>query len=443
MKIFRDPIHNVINLDTGNKSVNDLIIGLIDSREFQRLHFIKQLGFTYFAYPSATHTRFEHSLGVAFLAKRFLDRVISLEEESLKFCAVSDAGMMTEFFHKIKASREVTIVAALLHDIGHGPLSHTTEGLTSRSHEEWGRDVILGNTEVNRLLMDFDEAYPAAVCDILSGEWQAFPSSGLISGRLDVDRMDYLLRDSHMTGSRYGEFDIEWMLNVLTIGVVDYGGERRVEIGLDLGKGLSIAENFVMARIYMFKNVYLHKSSLIAHSMLRLLFNRIRDLSGSSPHKLIRNIFPGLGEGAVNVFSSYVGGGAVKLEDYLSVSDVDLFCFFKALAASGDEVLQTLANGMLHRHMFKEISPEHKEHMREFIIAQKGVGMENYYMAEVGLGGRAKKLSYQPKNDKIFLFGKNKRGYELLDKSGILPTQTASGLTDFYVEAGVLKSYSL
>ena len=301
MKIFRDPIHNVINLDTGNKAINDLIIKLIDSKEFQRLRFIKQLGFTYLAYPSATHTRFEHSLGVAFLAKRFLERMPAIEDKNL------------------------TIVAALLHDVGHGPLSHTCEDIIGIEHEIWTQAIILGETEINSLLTQFDKSCPQIICDILS-------SSEVISGQLDVDRMDYLLRDSHMTGSGYGRFDLEWMLNVITVDIKD-GKIRVVE------KGQSVAEDFEMARTYMYKNVYMHKTGLAANNMLTMLFKRLKDLD-ICPCPSIKK-----------VFLSGNKNPSELLEDYLSLSDIDLYYMLKQLKNSEDEPVSGLAGGLLNRRL--------------------------------------------------------------------------------------------
>jgi len=302
MKIFRDPIHNVINLDTGDKTTNKLIINLIDSREFQRLRFIKQLGFAYLAYPSATHTRFEHSLGVAFLAKRFLERITSLEDKNL------------------------TIVAALLHDIGHGPLSHSCEALTGISHEAWTKEIILGKTEVNDLLVKFDKNCPQTICNILD-------SSEIISGQLDVDRMDYLLRDSHMTGTGYGRFDLEWMLNVMTADIKN----DKVEIGV-VDKGQSVVEDFEMARVYMYKNVYLHKTNLAAHNMLIALFNRLK--SHFCPDESIKRVFL---SGNKNT--------AELLDDYLSITDVDLYYLLKQLQYSDDAVIRDLSYGLLNRKL--------------------------------------------------------------------------------------------
>lgn len=312
MKIFRDPIHNVINLDTGDKVINDLIIALIDSKEFQRLRFIKQLGFVYLAYPSATHTRFEHSLGVAFLAKKFLAKISNKNLD-----------------------KNITIIAALLHDIGHGPLSHTCEKITNMSHEIWTKEIILGNTEVNALLSGYDKQYPKMICDILS-------SSEIISGKLDVDRMDYLLRDSYMTGSGYGRFDLEWMINVLELHV--NGGNIEVVVP---NKGQSVADDFEMAREYMYKNVYRHKTNLAAQGMLLQLFERLRLV-----HKTLTGCkTQPVSDAIKNIFLSDCRETAKLLDDYLSLTDIDLYYLIKQLQYVDDDEIKKLASGILNRSL--------------------------------------------------------------------------------------------
>jgi len=447
MKIFRDPIHNVIDLDTGDKGVNGLITDLIDSSEFQRLRYIKQLGMTYFAYPSATHTRFEHSLGVAFLAKRFLGKVISLEERILNVNRDTEYhDLFMEFFKNIKKNKNQTIIAALLHDIGHCPLSHVAEDITGLNHEQVSREIILGDTDTGRILRDYDREYPQTICNILSNEsfnegpcgsiGDDLPSSRLISGQFDIDKIDYLLRDSHMTGTGYGRFDLEWLLNVLTVGIVGRD-TKHIEIGLDLGKGLSIAEDFVMARIYMFRNVYFHKINLVAQSMLNMLIARINDL----PHEAAAALFPN--EGLRNVLLTRGKNSFNSLADYLSVSDIDLFYLMKVLRNSDDEVLERLSDGLLNRRLFKEVDVEHWEGIRDFVISKKGEGMEKYFMVRIELGDKRQKLTYQPNHDRIYLFDKNGKGRDILEMSAILPPNKNSYAlpVSYYVDSDIVKKY--
>lgn len=416
MKIFRDPVHNVINLDTGNKAINKLIIKLIDSPEFQRLRRIKQLGFADLAYPNATHTRFAHSLGVAFLTKRFFEKIISLEERLSehydKFDKLQEHNKIVEFFEQIKRDKPPAIIAALLHDIGHGILSHVTEDIIGINHEEWARGIILGNTGINKLLSEFNTDYPQIICDILNSKGDHLYSGKIINGAVDVDKMDYLLRDSHMTGSGYGRFDIEWLFNVLTAGIKD----GRIIIGLDEGKGLSVAEDFVTARIYMLKNVYLHKTSLVAQEMLKMLFKRLKEL-----HEAVNHFIPDESMQKIFFLPKNEKDIPSLLPDYLAISDEHYYSLLASLQNSKDDVLKKLSSGLYNRILCKEIDKDHWHGLNIYIRETKGMGMEKYYAFEVKVDSVEKRLTYQIGKDEIFLFDKSGEARELLTKSLIAP----------------------
>lgn len=384
MKIFRCPVHDVINLDMGNPIINNLITDLIDSPEFQRLRRIKQLGLADFAYPNATHSRFAHSLGVAYLAKRMITQILSLQDKLEN----RNNPQITAFFKEIRRDAPFTVIAALLHDIGHSILSHVTESILGTHHEEWTRRIILEDTNINRLLTHYNPQAPEIVCHILA----SFPTHGhsgrIIDSTIDVDKMDYLLRDSHMTGSGYGRFDLEWLLNILTVGI--YNG--RVVVGLDEGKGLSVAEDFIMARIYMLKNVYLHKTNLIAQKMLELLFKRLSEVDiNPYPTKAMEAVFK----------------GKATLADFLSISDEHLQILLSILTKSQDKILNKLANGLYNRKLYKEITEE------EFCNSNP----YNAFQTNTSLMGD--KMKYQAGKDEIFLFNKKGHGRELLELSSI------------------------
>jgi HD superfamily phosphohydrolase len=411
MKIFRDPIHNVIDLDTGDKNVNDLLINLVDSKEFQRLHYIKQLGFAYCAYPSAVHTRFEHSLGVAFLAKRFLNKIVSIEDTTLRrYENTNNRAVLIDFFERIKQYAPLTITAALLHDIGHGPLSHVIEGFTQIKHEEWVTEIIMGDTDIHKCLMEYNQAWPQAICDILNGNSDTYYPAKILSGHIDIDKMDYLLRDSHMTGSGYGKFDIEWLINVVTIGIKD----GCVEIGLDLGKGLSVAEDLVMARIYMYKNVYLHKVTLVAQHMLKKLLERLKMSEASVqevsfPNKSLQKIF----------ISTDLSAKAL-LTHYLSISDIDFIYFIKSLQESSDGVLRDLSYGLFNRRLFKELDQNSWNNLRNSIEEKSGKGMADYYTQFVQIDSKDERLVYNTGEDEMIFFDKDGSGFLLSEKSSVV-----------------------
>ncbi len=224
MKVIRDPIHDYIELD-------ELALALIDTPEVQRLRRIKQLGFSNLVYPGANHTRFEHSLGVHHLAKHLAEQV----DERL---------------------REELLTAALLHDIGHGPFSHATEELiqhyTRKSHDDV--EELLREGAISDVLRNFSLS-PSSIAAHIKGETYI---GQIINSEIDVDRMDYLVRDAHYTGVAFGLID-----HVRLIHELRFNENKLV---LNLG-GLQAAESLLVSRFLMHPTVYFHHVSRIAESM--------------------------------------------------------------------------------------------------------------------------------------------------------------------------------
>ena len=239
---YRDPLHNIISLD---ESVPEdrLLVDLIDTAEFQRLRRIRQLGLAMFTYQGAEQSRFTHSIGVMHVMTRALNLLGSHYKISAEARVVGRAG-------------------ALLHDLGHGPLSHVVEKVFRFHHEDWTRRIILDDaTEVNRVLRSFDAQLPEKLASLCQHNYSPEFVSQLVSSQLDCDRMDYLLRDSLMTGAKYGMYDLEWVLHALRI---DEPGDR---IYVD-SKGLYAVEEYLQARYYMFRQVYFHRTLRSAEAVL-------------------------------------------------------------------------------------------------------------------------------------------------------------------------------
>ena len=228
MKVIRDSIHKDIYLDE-----NELKI--VDSEEFQRLRNIKQTGLTYLVYPSANHTRFEHSLGTMFIASKIAE--------------------------KIDADVELARVSALLHDIGHPPFSHTLE-ICGYSHEAFGRKKIKH--------MNLDNFSKSEIIKTLN---RKNLEGKIISGDVDADRMDYLLRDSYHTGTAYGMIDLPRILRSITT----FESFGKIKIGI-LKKGIQAIESLLVARHQMYSAVYMHPTVRIADTMMkRAVIKEIRE----------------------------------------------------------------------------------------------------------------------------------------------------------------------
>ena len=241
MKTIKDPVHGYI-------SVDQRVLPLLDSPQVQRLRYIRQLGFSHMVYPGANHTRFEHSLGTMHLA--------GILARSLK---LTDPDVL------------LSMVSGLLHDIGHGPFSHATESLIEkylgRSHHEVGYMICgeeLGGA-IERLGLE-----PNDVCEMIEGRHEL---SGIIHGELDVDRMDYLMRDAHYTGVPYGTVDAQRLIHSTTMS----------GSGLVLrDSGIIAAESLLIARTLMRPTVYFHHVSRIAETMVKTAAERYLESAGTT-----------------------------------------------------------------------------------------------------------------------------------------------------------------
>ncbi|MGI6465125.1 HD domain-containing protein [Methanobacterium sp.] len=242
MKFVRDSVHGDLQLD-------EFEVKLVDTPEIQRLRRIKQLGFTYLVYPGANHSRFEHSIGTMYLASR-LARHLELDDET----------------------HSLIRCCAIIHDAGHGPFSHVSEGGIAYSHEELTSKLIkesqLGDILSERFSLK-------EVLRIINGQG---PLGDIISGELDVDRMDYLLRDSYYTGVAYGIIDVERLL-----------ANMKLEDGLILhGKGVQAAESMLLARYFMYPSVYQHHTTRIVNSMFRRCLAKLLEKGVINPEEIYR-----------------------------------------------------------------------------------------------------------------------------------------------------------
>ena len=230
-KFIRDSVYGDIRL-------NEIEVEVMDNPQFQRLRRIKQLGLISLIYPGANHTRFEHSIGTMHIASKLADK-LDLNQED----------------------KELVRISALLHDIGHGPFSHVSEGVLSFPHEELTKYVIK-NTAIRDIVekkFDIDK-----IIEIINGEGKFGP---IVSGELDADRMDYLLRDSHYTGVAYGIIDYERIISNINLNK---------HLSLDI-KGVQAAEGALVSRYFMYPSVYQHHTTRIVNSMFRRGLKKLID----------------------------------------------------------------------------------------------------------------------------------------------------------------------
>jgi HD superfamily phosphohydrolase len=244
VEIIRDPLWNNIRLDP-------LAFELIDTPAFQRLRYVRQLGLAFLVYPGATHARFEHALGTYHLARRTL----TLFEEHEHFASLD------------RDECQLIRAAALLHDVGHYPFSHALEEIGAMHHEEVARPLICDGEVAAILRRELGPDAPERIISLIRGQSDS-PLQGLISGSIDLDKLDYLRRDAFMCGVSYGEIDVDRLINALTLVADPETG--RIRVGM-VEKGLSALESLLFAKYQMYRNVYWHHAVRSATAMYKRL----------------------------------------------------------------------------------------------------------------------------------------------------------------------------
>lgn len=352
-KIYRDSVHNIIRLKTDSPE-GRLLVRLIDTAEFQRLRRIRQLGLAHFAYQAAEHSRFTHSLGALHLATRILAKL------ELSYTIADEA-------------KTAVRCAALLHDIGHGAFSHVIETVLNFHHEQFTIEAVLSDeTEVGRVLKDFSAELPENIASIIRGDFRPTALARLVSSQLDVDRMDYLLRDSLMTGAKYGIYDLEWIIKSLEI---DEENDRLYVSA----RGIYAVEDYLQARYYMFRQVYFHRTLRAAETVLRSLISRALHLFAEGKTVWFARNTP---------FEKILKGEKLCLKEHLELDDSDVLFHIKQWQRADDKILADLAKRFLNRRLFKIFDLDMPETERESFLEKTRKLVENagfdtkYYFTE-------------------------------------------------------------
>ncbi len=312
-KIINDPVYGFISVN------GELPLRLIEHPFFQRLRRIKQLGLTYLVYPGAIHTRLQHSLGT-----------YHLMQQAIATLRVKGVTVTEE-------EEEAATIAILLHDIGHGPFSHALEGTISKdiTHEEVSTQII------NTLNAEFDNRLLLAI-QMFNDTYEKKYFHQLISGQLDVDRLDYLKRDTFFTGVSEGVIGTERIIKMLSIT----NGEIAIE-----EKGVHSIEKFLLARRLMYWQVYLHKTVIAAESLLINIFKRavfLRRHGHDLPATPALDFFL-----RQKIDKSRFLVDEKVLQAYLSMDDVDVSCAIKGWVQHQDKCLATLCEMLINRDLLR------------------------------------------------------------------------------------------
>ena len=335
---IRDPIHGLIVFRAADE-VDQLAWRLVNAREFQRLRNIRQLGFSDFVFPGATHTRFAHCIGVFHTARQLVEAI---------------RREVGSEFNEERAA--VAVLAALLHDVGHGPFSHAFERVGNasgqrRRHEDRTADIVTGDTEIRDALGDLSDE----IAELLKQQDPADIYASVVSSQFDADRLDYLRRDRYMTGTGSAAIDVDWLLDNLRVGpiTVQRPGDDRssddeelVEAdGFHLGhKALSAAEEYLLARFHLYRQVYLHKTTRAAECMLTTLLARTAELSRSE-----RSGMTGLPDG--HPLLAYFADET--LDAYLALDDASVWSGLASMASAQDGEVRNLASSLRRRRLYK------------------------------------------------------------------------------------------
>ena len=320
-KVFRDPIHGQIIVD------NQIIMDLINTSEFQRLLRIKQLGTSSFTFHGAEHSRFGHCLGVYEITRQMCNYF----QRNYPSQHPGD-GLWDDH------ERPVALCAALLHDLGHGPYSHTFEHIFHTNHEQITRQLITdSSTNINKILQRVAPDFPHQVASVIDHTYENPQVVQMISSQVDADRMDYLQRDTYYTGTNYGKFDLDRVLHVM----------RPVKRGIAFEiSGMHAVEDYIISRLQMYLQVYFHPVSrsmevILDHLLMRAkyIYQHPNDFEPDfTPHMLMPFF-----------------NGKFTLDDYLALDDGVLTTYFIHWAHSRDDILSDLASRFLNRRPFKSV----------------------------------------------------------------------------------------
>ena len=307
-RVIRDAIHDYIHVD------HLIIWRLINSKEMQRLRRIKQLGGTYQVFQSAEHSRFVHSLGVYQVVRRML------ETECL-------TNTLSDY------DKLCVMCAGLLHDIGHGPFSHSFEGVFEENHEDMTVRMILEKSEVHDILVSLYKQLPQDVASIIQHTHPNRILIQMVSSQLDADRMDYLLRDSYMSGTTYGHFDMSRILRTMRIR------DRKI---VYKESGVQAIENYILARYHMYWQVYYHPTARSYEHLLQSVFQRVKDLyyDGYVFQTHLHYLIPMLEH-------------RFQVSDFVDLDEAVILYYFKEFTREKDFILSDLSSRFLNRHLFK------------------------------------------------------------------------------------------
>jgi HD superfamily phosphohydrolase len=374
LKIYNDPIYGFISIPT------PFISTIIQEPVFQRLRRIQQMGLSHYVFNGATHHRFAHALGAMHLMHKTLEILIS------KGTPISES------------EREAAMIAILLHDLGHGPFSHALEGVLVENvpHEFWSLSLM-------KILNDKYDGKLSLAIQMFEGKYKRSFFNQLISSQLDMDRLDYLKRDSFYSGVTEGNISTDRIIAMLRV----YQDKLVVE-----EKGMYSIEKFLLARRLMYWSVYLHKTSYVAEEVLKRIILRARELlQNGDTIQASTDLLYFLSTSRSSLLE-------VELKHFAAIDDVDVWAMIKAGVNHHDTVYSALCEKVLNRRLPKievsnvPFSTDFIEKQKDIAVAKLGISTQEvtYFVFD----GKMKNMAYNFEQSPIILIKKNGVTKELL-----------------------------
>ncbi len=346
---IRDPLHDIIDFNVDEVHLERVLWRVIQTRPFQRLRRVKQLGFSDFVYPGATHSRLLHSLGVFHTARCLMD-------------------VVRKYTHPFEPTRaDQALAAALVHDVGHGPFSHAFEDVGRRlnlrlADHELVSETLIRDGEIAQEFKELGSGFADDVADIVSGSGSSSIYSAVVSSQFDADRLDYIRRDRLMVGTEHAGIDFEWLIQNLEVAEVPYGvdetslGQVRTFV---LGpKAIFAAEAYVLGLFQLYPTVYFHKATrgaekiyveLLARAVTLVRDGSVKSTGLTASHPLVK-----------------FAKDPENIDCAIALDDTVIWGALSLMAEAKDEGLATLAKRLRDRKLYKCID------VRNCIAHEKG-----------------------------------------------------------------------